>query len=371
MNDQFKMGQGLGHHLEIAFARNNWTEADVNKLGQGDLLAEVLHLVRGTGNIQIRHLVNLVSDCLPKEWKQRGWKIESHEGHGILELDPSKLGLHFSPSHNNGKRIKGNKLLTELQSEKISVLNACVLDYLLAHPEIIPEDWKINENGNNLFTSFLGTIYRGSNNNLYVRYLYWNGNAWEWGYQSFYEDWYDQSRVAVLVVPEPIKKRWREVDGVIYLTVTSNGTSGKAWIKRLEKKGFCVSDWARYLLRSKEFNSMSGTYEIAILKSILFPGSDCITKNIRQKASEMNLTIPNPQIACLIRDQYSDEEFKAMGISSIAIMHESIEDSCGNPSFLSIVRRGVSIPEFSGLDAFDDIPDYRFGSEDGFAYVRM
>ena len=68
--------------------------------------------------------------------------------------------------------LEGNKLRKELQSRK--VLNANVLDYLLAHPELIPEEWK----GKCLF--FWGTIYRRSNGHLYVRFLYWFGDRWRW-----------------------------------------------------------------------------------------------------------------------------------------------------------------------------------------------
>ena len=45
-----------------------------------------------------------------------------------------------------------------------------------------------------------------------------------------------------LVVSEQVK-RWREVDGVIYLTVTlDKPTSGDKWIPRTEKKGNRVGD---------------------------------------------------------------------------------------------------------------------------------
>jgi len=39
-------------------------------------------------------------------------------------------------------------------------MNANVLDYLLAHPELIPEDWK------NKYVFFWGTIYRYSSGGL-------------------------------------------------------------------------------------------------------------------------------------------------------------------------------------------------------------
>lgn len=40
-NDEFILGQGLGHQLELAFRRNGWSTADVHALCKGDLLARL------------------------------------------------------------------------------------------------------------------------------------------------------------------------------------------------------------------------------------------------------------------------------------------------------------------------------------------
>ena len=63
------------------------------------------------------------------------------------------------------------------------VLNANVLDYLLAHRELIPEEWK----GNAIF--FWGPIYRLSGGDLCVRCLYWDDDAWHWGYCWLDDGW--------------------------------------------------------------------------------------------------------------------------------------------------------------------------------------
>src|SRR3989344_4056544 len=60
---------------------------------------------------------------------------------------------------------------------------------------------------------------------------------------------------------------WREEDGVIYFSVTSDGMSGGEWIKRLESKGFRVGDYAKNVLRSKDFKPTEGVVtEVAVLK---------------------------------------------------------------------------------------------------------
>ncbi|MEK7478188.1 MAG: hypothetical protein AAB645_02365, partial [Patescibacteria group bacterium] len=60
-----------------------------------------------------------------------------------------------------------------------------------------------------------------------------------------------------LVVSEPTCT-WREQDGVIYFSVTSDGTTGEDWIKRLEGNGFRVGDYAKQVLRSPDFKPTNG-----------------------------------------------------------------------------------------------------------------
>ena len=70
-------------------------------------------------------------------------------------------------------------------------MNANILDYLLAHPELIPEEWK----GKYIF--FWGTIYRLSDGRLCVRYLIWNGSEWDWSYDWLDDDFNSDSPAAL------------------------------------------------------------------------------------------------------------------------------------------------------------------------------
>lgn len=168
-----------------------------------------------------------------------------------------------------------------------------------------------------------------------------------------------------LTVSEPTRN-WREQDGVIYLSVTSDGTTGPEWIKRLEKKGFRLSDYAKSVLRSPDFKPTKGvTTEIAILKGMLFEDRDRITSNIRDLASQRKLTTPNAEVACLIRENFSDEDIEAMGLIWIVTMHEPIKDSDGDPSLLIADRDGGG----RWLDTYCDKPDSRWSRGDGFAFA--
>lgn len=169
MSTLFSVGQmnQLGDALESA----GYTIDDVTKLRSFADLAALKNVVRGTAKVVVvRHVI----DCDADPFLPEGWKVESHKRQGQLEWDPTKVKLHLSPNQQDCKCIEGNKLRKELENEP--VLNANALDYLLARPELIPEEWK----GKYVF--FWGTIYRYSDGILCVRCLDWNGGRWGWAY---------------------------------------------------------------------------------------------------------------------------------------------------------------------------------------------
>lgn len=158
----------------------------------------------------------------------------------------------------------------------------------------------------------------------------------------------------------------REVDGVIYFSVISDGTTGKEWIVRLEKKGIRVSDYAKSLLLSKDFQSTNGILtEIAVLKGMLFSDSDRITKNIRDEAEHRNFKKPNIEVACLIREKFTDKQLEDMGLYWIVVMHEPIKDSNGDVSLLNLYWVG----DDQWLGAISDEPGNKFSHGIGFAFA--
>lgn len=161
-------------------------------------------------------------------------------------------------------------------------------------------------------------------------------------------------------------RAWYEQDGIIYFSVTSDGATGENWIKRLESKNFCISDYAKSVLRSSNFKPTDGvTYEIAVLKGMLFSDNDRVMEKIRAEADKRKLTKPNVEVACLMREKLTDEEIEAMGLWWIAAMHESINDSDGDPRLLS-VRRGAG---GKLLGASSNYSGGRWSHECGFAFV--
>ncbi len=130
-------------------------------------------------------------------------------------------------------------------------------------------------------------------------------------------------------------RSWCEEDGVIYFSVTSDGTIGEDWIKRLESNGFRVGNYTKQVLRTPSFKPTNGvTTEVAVLKGMLFEDNDRITKNIRAEADKRKLSKPNAELACLIREKFTDKEIEQMGLWYIVAMHEPINDSDGDPNLL-------------------------------------
>lgn len=164
----------------------------------------------------------------------------------------------------------------------------------------------------------------------------------------------------------PKLSNWREEDGVIYFSVTSDGTTGPQWIDRFEDKGFRLNDYAKSVFRSPDFKPTSGvTTEVAILKGLLFEDNDRITKKIRAAADQRQLSKPNAELACLIREKFTDKEIEAMGLWYIVAMHEPINDSGGGPDLLGASRSDVG----RWLRAYYDGPDSGWGRGSGFAFV--
>ena len=82
----------------------------------------------------------------------------THKKRGLLELDFSDIKLYVSPNmkkYGSGSEsretIYGGKLWQELEEK--DVLNVNVLQYLLARPELVPDEWC------GKLVCFWGTIY--------------------------------------------------------------------------------------------------------------------------------------------------------------------------------------------------------------------
>ena len=178
MDTELMLDVGQANELKLAFRRSGWTNAEIKKLCEGNLLARLLPLVQDDGKNAIIQAEQHLIDCDADPFTPSVCTVESHKKGGQFAFDPAKIKLYFSPTQQGGKRIKGNKLRKDLANQP--PLNANVLDFLIKNPHLIPEEWKRDASGNTRYIFFWGTIYRHSDGILCVRCLYWDGRSWHW-----------------------------------------------------------------------------------------------------------------------------------------------------------------------------------------------
>lgn len=164
-----------------------YTPDDVTKLrSKPEALKEFKLVLGGMSEIVVvKHVIDLDADPMVPDDRS----VEEHQKGGSLEWNPAKVALYLSEQQKGGKCIEGNKLRQELKGKP--VFNACLLDYLLAHPQLIPDEWK----GKTIF--FWGTIYRHSSGRSYVRFLFWRGGSWGWDCSWLDDDFNDDHPAAV------------------------------------------------------------------------------------------------------------------------------------------------------------------------------
>ncbi len=115
-------------------------------------------------------------------------------------------------------------------------------------------------------------------------------------------------------------REWYEKDGIVYLEVTSDGTSGPGWMKRLNRQGIGLHGNATTALLSEEFTATKGvTYKVAILRT---RKDNAVFADIEWEASHLGFHKLPVEVACLLREKFWDWEVKAMGLSWIEVMHE-------------------------------------------------
>jgi hypothetical protein len=107
------------------------------------------------------------------------------------------------------------------------------------------------------------------------------------------------------------------------------------------------------------------TIEVAVLKGMLFEEGDRVTDKIRAEAQKRKLSKPGPELACLIREKFTNNEIEVMGLWHIVCMHEPIKDVFGFPELLSVYRGIVG----RWRDTCYDKPGRSWDREHGFAFV--
>jgi len=139
------------------------------------------------GELASRHIIDCDADSMLPD----GWQVVEHRKGGQLKWDAVEVALYLDEAQQGGAIIAGEELRKKLQDKP--VLNANVLDYLLANPRLIPEEWK----GKTVL--FWGTIYRHADGSLFVRCLSWSSGRWHWDYGGLSCDFRGGDRPAAVL----------------------------------------------------------------------------------------------------------------------------------------------------------------------------
>lgn len=182
-------------------------EAAINKMGGIEMFQALLN---GSAIVtQIKHIVDIAkspklpfggAEVVKHESKINGkTEVELELVDDELFVDGMKITLHLSERQMGDKRIIGHELRKELESGESVLLNSNILDYIIDHPELFPEHWKKDENGETRYIFFWGTIFRNpSFDSLYVRGLCWSGGCLFQDYDWLDDGWNRQDPSAVL-----------------------------------------------------------------------------------------------------------------------------------------------------------------------------
>jgi len=160
---------------------------------------------------------------------------------------------------------------------------------------------------------------------------------------------------------------WRRQKDRIHFSVTSAGTTGMQWYDRLRAKRSMVDRYAQDVLKSEDVWRLEEgeTIEVVVLYSQFFSHGEHDYKSIcgRDNSFGEAFGTLNHEVACIICNQFTIEDMKMMGLSSIVVMSEPVEGK-----LLSVEREPNRVsPSVMGLYVSPDTKLLR--PDIGFAFV--
>lgn len=135
---------------------------------------------------------------------------------------------------------------------------------------------------------------------------------------------------------------WRELNGIIYLTIIFNEILKENWVDRLSKskKTILIREEVKSILLFSGFKTNKpAIYEIAVIKDLSdgsFDRKRISTKEVVDNALSLGFNFLEPEIACIAVEKISYKDLLSMGIDSLTFIHQPINDSLGNPKLLAI-----------------------------------
>jgi len=130
----------------------------------------------------------------PDQNAPSGWvKVERRKTG--LYVDDKKIVLHLDEGQKDGKVMVGTKLAEALTGKSVEHPN--ILDALMEHTHLIPDEFKQDGQGRTICIFFWAVKFRDRDGDLCVRYLYWDDGAWRSHYDWLGSFWGDRNPAAV------------------------------------------------------------------------------------------------------------------------------------------------------------------------------
>ena len=143
------------------------------------------------GRVQIIAKVDLDADpFIPEGWSvaKKDDGTPCHTKGGKILFSPNMVDLYLSEEQRT-VLTQGDDLRKKVEVK--NPYNANLLDFYLAHPELIPESWK----GKAVY--FWGTIYYFTDGRRCVRFLFFGGKRCHWGSCPIVREWSPDEPAAV------------------------------------------------------------------------------------------------------------------------------------------------------------------------------
>jgi hypothetical protein len=169
MGDKFEMSTGQAHELALAFGRNGWTNEDIKKLSEGNMLARVLDHILGKESPPQKYPVtvdyNLTIEQMIDEYY-----------HGFPNCFDQKITTEHFPISGKGKMVRDVQVAnlechrtmrtySVLQRMDQSGLRPATIEELLA----FSFQWSLETGGWSKFTIVaLGSVWRERHGECHV-----------------------------------------------------------------------------------------------------------------------------------------------------------------------------------------------------------
>lgn len=160
--------------------------------------------------------------------------------------------------------------------------------------------------------------------------------------------------------------RWKRNGDIVQIIVSSDGTTGPQWVEIFKRKGVKFSTkYTEEALLSPAFTPTSGVVtELAILPPNSWGNWERCTEKVRGYATTRNLSAPDIEVACILRDMFTAGELLDMGLSHIVVMHDPpVKIESGQTYNLAVAHNSLELvsefPPYGG-EGYHDFYHFAF-----------